>query len=97
MRLIAKIIATVFGIGFAPLAPGTVASAAVVLLYKAALHRWPVGAQIALVAAVAAVGVWPRPGRRPPSGARTRGPSSSTRSPARWPPWSSARPTGRPF
>ena len=58
MRLIAKIIATVFGIGFAPLAPGTVASAAVVLLYKAALHRWPVGAQIALVAAVAAVGVW---------------------------------------
>ena len=58
MRLIAKIIATVFGIGFAPLAPGTVASAAVVLLYKAALHRWPVAAQIALVAAVAAVGVW---------------------------------------
>jgi len=58
MRFAAKTIATFFGIGFAPLAPGTVASAAAVLLYKGFLHRWSLPLLFALIAAVAMVGVW---------------------------------------
>ncbi len=43
MRLISKIIATFLGIGFFPIAPGTLASAIVVLLYKLYLYKlsWP--------------------------------------------------------
>jgi phosphatidylglycerophosphatase A len=58
MRLTAKVVATLFGIGYAPLAPGTAASAAAVLLHMALARQWPPALRLALVAAVAAVGVW---------------------------------------
>ena len=43
MRLFSKITATFFGAGYFPLAPGTITSAIIVLLYKFFLHRlsWP--------------------------------------------------------
>jgi phosphatidylglycerophosphatase A len=43
IKLLARIHATCFGIGYFPLAPGTVASFGVVLLYKFFLYRldWP--------------------------------------------------------
>jgi phosphatidylglycerophosphatase A len=43
MKLFSKIAATFFGVGFFPVAPGTMTSAVVVLLYKYFLHRlsWP--------------------------------------------------------
>ena len=44
--------ATFFGIGFMPIAPGTFASLAVVLLYRAGLHRLPPAALGLIVAAV---------------------------------------------
>ncbi len=44
MKLISKIFSTFFGVGFAPLAPGTLTSAVIVVLYKVYLFRlaWPV-------------------------------------------------------
>jgi phosphatidylglycerophosphatase A len=50
--------ATFLGIGYCPLAPGTAASLAVVLLYRFLLHglSWPIFAGIIL--AVGALGVW---------------------------------------
>lgn len=44
MRSFVKIAATFFGAGYFPLAPGTVTSAIIVLLYKLFLHKlsWPV-------------------------------------------------------
>jgi phosphatidylglycerophosphatase A len=44
MKLHSKILSTFFGIGYFPLAPGTITSAIIVLLYKFWLHRiiWPV-------------------------------------------------------
>lgn len=44
MRLFSKITATFFGAGYFPLAPGTITSAIMVLLYKFFLHKlsWPV-------------------------------------------------------
>ncbi len=43
MKSLSKIIATFFGIGYFPVAPGTLTSLIVVLLYKFYLHRlsWP--------------------------------------------------------
>lgn len=43
MKLFSKITATFFGAGHFPLAPGTITSAIIVLLYKFILHRisWP--------------------------------------------------------
>jgi phosphatidylglycerophosphatase A len=41
MKMTGRIIATFFGVGFFPVAPGTVASLAVVLLYKFALAPLP--------------------------------------------------------
>ncbi|MGD9345550.1 MAG: phosphatidylglycerophosphatase A [Candidatus Aminicenantes bacterium] len=40
MKILSKIIATFFGIGYIPLAPGTVASFLVILLYRYHLHKW---------------------------------------------------------
>ena len=40
MKIFSKIIATFFGIGYFPLAPGTVASFVVILLYRYYLHKW---------------------------------------------------------
>lgn len=44
MNKFSKITATFFGVGYFPLAPGTVTSAIIVLLYKFFLHRlsWPI-------------------------------------------------------
>lgn len=44
MTSLSKIIATFFGVGYFPVAPGTLASLIVVLLYKFFLHHfsWPV-------------------------------------------------------
>ncbi len=43
MKLLTKIIATVFGIGYFPLAPGTLTSLVCVILYKFFLYKmdWP--------------------------------------------------------
>lgn len=43
MKLFSKIAATFFGVGYFPMAPGTLTSAIIVLLYKFFLHRlsWP--------------------------------------------------------
>jgi phosphatidylglycerophosphatase A len=56
MRALSKVLATFFGLGFFPAAPGTLASAAAVLLYKSVLHRlaWP--SYLLLVTALFAVG-----------------------------------------
>ena len=55
MKTIWRILATFFGIGFAPVAPGTVASLAVLILYKLVLPGlpWPVlaGILVFLIAA----------------------------------------------
>jgi len=40
MKIVSKIIATFFGIGYFPLAPGTIASFLVILLYRFYLHQW---------------------------------------------------------
>jgi phosphatidylglycerophosphatase A len=44
MKAFSKIAATFFGVGYFPVAPGTVTSAVIVLLYKFFLHRlsWPI-------------------------------------------------------
>ena len=44
MKLVSKIIATFFGLGYFPFAPGTLTSAIIVLFYKFFLYRlsWPV-------------------------------------------------------
>lgn len=51
MKIISKIIATFFGVGYFPLAPGTLTSFIVVLIYKFILYRisWPVHLLIFLI------------------------------------------------
>jgi len=58
MKKAAQLIATFFGIGYCPLAPGTAASAVVVLLYRFFLHDlgWPIFLGIGVI--VYAAGVW---------------------------------------
>jgi len=58
MVKLAKIISTFFGLGLFPLAPGTLASLAVVVLYKYYLHRlsWPL--YLFLVLVIFLVGVY---------------------------------------
>jgi phosphatidylglycerophosphatase A len=41
MKMFHRILATFFGLGFVPKAPGTVSSAAALLIYRLALHRLP--------------------------------------------------------
>ncbi len=43
MKTVSRVLATFFGVGLFPFAPGTLASAVAVLLYKLALHElaWP--------------------------------------------------------
>lgn len=40
MKILSQIIATFFGIGYLPLAPGTIASFLVILLYRYYLYSW---------------------------------------------------------
>ncbi|UCC41303.1 MAG: phosphatidylglycerophosphatase A [Candidatus Aminicenantes bacterium] len=44
MKLVSKIIATFFGVGYFPIAPGTLTSLIVVFLYRLFLHElsWPI-------------------------------------------------------
>ncbi|MBC7349499.1 MAG: phosphatidylglycerophosphatase A [Candidatus Aminicenantes bacterium] len=58
MVKLAKLISTFFGLGLFPLAPGTLASLAVVVLYKYYLHRlsWPL--YLFLVLVIFLVGVY---------------------------------------
>lgn len=56
MKAASRILATFFGIGLFPVAPGTLASAVAVLIYKLALHElaWPL--YLLLLAALIPVG-----------------------------------------
>jgi phosphatidylglycerophosphatase A len=58
MKLFAKILATFFGAGYFPIAPGTLTSAIIVLLYKFFLHElsWPIYLSLFFVLFV--LGVW---------------------------------------
>jgi phosphatidylglycerophosphatase A len=40
MKMISRIVATVFGVGYLPLAPGTIVSFLVILLYRYYLYTW---------------------------------------------------------
>jgi phosphatidylglycerophosphatase A len=57
MKRAAVILATVGGAGYFPIAPGTVGSAAGVVIYLLTRH-WPFPWQLALLAAVTIVGTW---------------------------------------
>ena len=57
MRRLAVVLATAGGVGYAPIAPGTAGSAAAVALFLL-VSRLPAPAYLALVAAIAVVGVW---------------------------------------
>jgi phosphatidylglycerophosphatase A len=54
---VAVLIATVGGLGYAPIAPGTFGSAAGILIYWLT-RNWPASWQIAIIALVTAAGVW---------------------------------------
>jgi phosphatidylglycerophosphatase A len=56
MKILARIIATFFGIGYLPLAPGTIASFMVILLYKAYLFTWSWPAYLGVLILVFIVG-----------------------------------------
>ena len=57
MKKLALLIATVGGLGYARIAPGTVGSAAGVAIYFLTSH-WSLPAQLGLAAGVSAIGVW---------------------------------------
>jgi len=40
MKMLSRVVATFFGIGYLPLAPGTIASFLVILLYRYYLYTW---------------------------------------------------------
>ncbi len=57
MNILVKILATSFGIGLSPIAPGTLASAAAVLLFKFVLSglAWPVYLALVIILTLAGV------------------------------------------
>jgi len=57
MNRFAVAIASAFGLGYSPIAPGTVGSAAGILIYFLT-SSWSLPAQVLLAAAVTVVGVW---------------------------------------
>lgn len=57
MKQVAVLIATVGGVGYAPVAPGTFGSAAGILIYWLT-RGWPVEWQMALIVVVTVVGIW---------------------------------------
>jgi phosphatidylglycerophosphatase A len=74
MKFLSRVLATFFGIGFVPLAPGTAASAVAAIGYMLGLHRlsWPLYASLIVLlffAGTAAAGRYaselgrPDPGR----------------------------------
>lgn len=58
MKLAARLLATFFGVGLFPLAPGTAASAVAAIGYGLALHRLPVAPYAILVGALFFGGAW---------------------------------------
>ena len=52
MKVLGRVLATFFGIGLAPLAPGTAASAVVAVLHVLVLHRLPVPFFAGLIVAI---------------------------------------------
>lgn len=56
MRIASKILSTVFGLGYFPAAPGTLASAAAALLYKFVLHGLPWPAYAGLIGILFLIG-----------------------------------------
>ncbi len=57
MKITSKIIASFFGIGFFPIAPGTAASFVLILLYKYFIHSWSLPVFIIVGLLIYAVGV----------------------------------------
>jgi phosphatidylglycerophosphatase A len=57
MTRLAVLIATVGGLGYAPVAPGTFGSAAGILIYWFTRH-WPTSWQLGLIVVITSVGVW---------------------------------------
>ena len=57
MRRLAVLIASVGGVGYAPIAPGTAGSVVGVGLYLLT-RDWNAGAQVALVLAISVIGIW---------------------------------------
>jgi len=58
MRSLAKLIATFFGIGYAPIAPGTAASLVTVFIYKYLLYKFSWSTQLGLMLFIYLIGVW---------------------------------------
>jgi phosphatidylglycerophosphatase A len=59
VKSLSGVLATFFGLGLAPLAPGTVASAAAAVIFKLALHdlRWPLYGVLVIILFFAGVAV----------------------------------------
>ena len=57
MNRVARWLATVGGLGYAPIAPGTFGSAAGLLIYWLTCH-WTTPAQLALIVLISIVGTW---------------------------------------
>jgi phosphatidylglycerophosphatase A len=57
MKTASRVLATFFGVGFVPFAPGTAASAVVALAYKLVLHGLPGPLYVLLVAGLLVAGV----------------------------------------
>jgi phosphatidylglycerophosphatase A len=57
MKALGKIFATFFGLGFFPVAPGTLTSLAVVLLYRYLLHSLPLPYSLLVLALLLSLGV----------------------------------------
>ena len=58
MNAVSKILATVFGLGYFPIAPGTLTSLVFVIIYKAVLYKmgWP--SYLVLLTVIFVVGAW---------------------------------------
>ncbi len=56
MKFVAKVVATVFGIGFSPVAPGTLASAAAALAFRFSLHGLTLPWYLLLLVALGVIG-----------------------------------------
>jgi phosphatidylglycerophosphatase A len=57
MKALARVLATVFGLGLIPLAPGTAASLVAAVAYKLALHRLPWALYVLILVILVVVGV----------------------------------------
>jgi phosphatidylglycerophosphatase A len=57
LKIVAKIFASLFGIGYFPIAPGTLASFVILLLYKYYLHKWDWPLYLGILAACFLLGV----------------------------------------